>query len=537
MTEFQSLPAPRKKRQSGSNQSGKTCVDIKIRKRKKTIFATEQKLYNEKKRLEELQDLKKAKEGGVITDEQIVELAPSEQEVLDGRPVIFRPNPGPQTEFLQSSEEEVLFAGSRGGGKSFALIIDPIRYVEHKNFRALVIRKTMPELRQLIGWAKDIYAAAYPGTKWREQEKIFVFPSGAKIEFGYLETETDVDRYRGQEYTWIGVDEITLFANEDSINRLLGSLRTTDIALKTYFRATSNPNGPGRSWVKRRFVDKAPAGVVYEWYLDTPIGKFKKTRKWISSKTTDNPILVQRDPGYLAWLASLPDLLRRAWRDGDWNAAEGVAFPDFDPAVHVVKAFDIPQNWLKFRACDWGFTSMAVCLWIAADEDANLYVYREYKTKLVTADRFAGNVLQLEKGEKVRYGIIDGSVGDQRGISGPTVDEQMRLCGCIWRYADKSPGSRIAGKNLIHRYLAVDEFTHQPKMKIFDNCVELIEELSSLPIDKNDAEDVDTDCADHAYDALRYGIMSRPNVVSAFDSWASMNPNPRPVVVDSKFGY
>ncbi len=109
--------------------------------------------------------------------------------------------------------------------------------------------------------------------------------------------------------------------------------------------------------------------------------------------------------------------------------------------------------------------------------------------------------------------------------------------GCIWRYADKSAGSRIAGKNLIHKYLAVNEFTNKPKLFIFDTCKELIEELSSLPIDKNDQEDVDTDCADHAYDALRYGLMSRPNVVSAFDSWANMNPNPSPVVVDAKFGY
>lgn len=497
----------------------------------------EERLRKEKKRLETLREANKAKDSNFITEESIKALSPKEQDTLNGKPVLFRPNPGPQTEFLESSEDSVLFAGARGGGKSFALIIDPIRYVENKNFRALIIRKTMPELRQLIGWAKDVYQQAYPGTRWREQEKIFVFPSGARIEFGYLETDSDVDRYRGQEYTWIGVDEITLFGNEESIDRLLGSLRTTDRDLKTYFRCTSNPNGPGRAWVKRRFVDKAESGTTHSYYLDTPLGKLRKTSKWINSKTTDNPVIVNRDPGYLAWLASLPELLRRAWQDGDWNVAEGVAFPDFDAKIHVIKPFEIPQNWLKFRACDWGFTSMAVCLWFACDEDNNIYIYREYKTKLVTADRFAANVLQLEKTDKVRYGIIDGSAGDQRGISGPTVDEQMRLMGCIWRYADKSPGSRIAGKNLIHRYLSVDEFTLRPKLLVFENCKELIEELSSLPIDKNDAEDVDTDCADHAYDALRYGIMSRPNIVSAFDSWASMNPNPRPIVVDSKFGY
>ncbi len=456
---------------------------------------------------------------------------------LGGKKILFQPNPGPQTEFLAANEDEVLFAGARGGGKSFALIIDPIRYCGNKNFRALVIRKTMPELRQLIGWAKDIYFEAFPGTKWKEQEKIFVFPSGAKVEFGHLENDSDVDRYRGQEYTWIGVDEITLFGNEESIDRLLGSLRTVDAALKTYFRATSNPNGPGRAWVKRRFVDKGVPGERFFKIIDTSLGQMTKTGKWINSKTTDNPVLIERNPQYLGWLGSLPETLRKAWLEGDWNVAEGIAFPDFYYPTHVVKQFDIPANWLRFRACDWGFTSMAVCLWFAVDEDNNVYIYREYKTKLVDAPRFAGNVLQLEKGEKIRYGIIDGSVGDQRGISGPTVDEQMRQVGCIWRYADKSPGSRIAGKNLVHKYLSLNEFTQKPTLYVLDNCKELIEELSSLPIDPNDAEDVDTDCADHAYDALRYGLMSRPNTVSAFDSWAQMNPNPRPIVVDVQFGY
>lgn len=537
MNEFKSPPPKPKRQPSQKRRLESNGLSASASKRELSIRKLEEKLNQERAKLKNLKQADKAIEKGFVTEEQVNILPPKEKETFNGRPVIFRPNPGPQTEFLASVEDEVLFAGARGGGKSFALIIDPLRYCEHKYFRALVIRKTMPELRQLISWAQDIYPQAFPGVRWKEQEKIFIFPSGAKIEFGYLENEIDVDRYRGQEYTWMGIDEITLFGNEDSIDRLLGSLRTTDSNLKTCFRATSNPNGPGRAWVKRRFVDKAESNETYEFFLDTPVGRMRKTRKWINSKTTDNPVLVQRDPGYLAWLASLPELLRRAWQDGDWSVAEGVAFPDFDTKIHVIPAFEIPSSWLKFRACDWGFTSMAVCLWFACDEDGNIFVYREYKTKLVTADIFAGNVLQLEKEDKVRYGIIDGSVGDQRGISGPTVDEQMRLCGCIWRYADKSPGSRIAGKNLIHRYLSINPFTHQPKLKIFDNCKELIEELGCLPIDKNNAEDVNTDVADHAYDALRYGIMSRPSVVSAFDSWATLNPNPRPVVVDPTFGY
>lgn len=529
---------PKKFKSRRRKGSGHKSVVKSIKKKKKTLAELTAKMQTEKIAKKRLENIQSKAAANVIEPETLFEeLEYYDRKKLQERPVIFKPNPGPQTAFLAATEKEVLFAGGRGSGKTDALIIDPLRYCENKNFRGLIVRKTMPELRDLINRARDLYPQAFPGTKWKEQEKIFIFPSGAKMEFGYLENESDVERYRGQQYTWIGVDELTLFPKEETLDRLLSSLRTVDPTLTCYFRAATNPNGPGRAWVKRRFVDKGDSGSHIEVKIDTPIGPMVITRKWLNSKLQDNPILLDNNPQYMAAMANLPEALRRAWLDGDWNAADGVAFPDFNPAVHVVKPFAIPSSWLKFRCCDWGFTSMAVALWIACDEDSNLYVYREYKTKLVTADRFAGNVLELEKGERVRYGIIDSSVGDQRGISGPTVDEQMRMCGCVWRYADKGPGSRIAGKNLIHRYLAPDNYTGRPKLVIFDTCRELIEELSSLPIDDNDAEDVDTDCDDHAYDALRYGIMSRPNIVSAFEQWANTNPNPAPTVIDSTFGY
>ena len=137
-------------------------------------------MREEQKKLADLRELNKKKDNNFITEESLKALTAKEQDVVNGKPVLFRPNPGPQTEFLEASEDTVLFAGARGGGKSYALIIDPLRYADNKNFRALILRKTMPELRQLIGWAKDIYLQAFPGTRWKEQEKSFVFPSGAK---------------------------------------------------------------------------------------------------------------------------------------------------------------------------------------------------------------------------------------------------------------------------------------------------------------------------------------------------------------------
>jgi hypothetical protein len=82
--------------------------------------------------------------------------------------------------------------------------------------------------------------------------------------------------------------------------------------------------------------------------------------------------------------------------------------------------------------------------------------------------------------------------------------------GCRWRPADRSKGSRVAGKNEVHRRLQVDEYTEEPKMVIFDTCRHLIAQLPTLPLDKHNPEDVDTKSEDHLYDALRYGLMSRP---------------------------
>jgi len=118
--------------------------------------------------------------------------------------------------------------------------------------------------------------------------------------------------------------------------------------------------------------------------------------------------------------------------------------------------------------------------------------------------------IENESGENIRYGVLDSSLWHKRGDTGPSLAEQMILKGCRWRPSDRSKGSRIAGKNELHRRLQVDEFTEEPKLVFFSNCTNLISQLPSIPLDKKNPEDVDTHAEDHLYDALRYGIMTRP---------------------------
>ena len=131
------------------------------------------------------------------------------------------PNEGPQTDFLAAAEKDVLYGGAAGGGKSFAMLIDPLRYCHIKEHRALILRRSMPELRELIDKSRELYPKAFKGAKFREVEKLWNFPSGAKIEFGFLEKDADVYRYQGQAYSWIGFDEITHLPTEFGWNYTL----------------------------------------------------------------------------------------------------------------------------------------------------------------------------------------------------------------------------------------------------------------------------------------------------------------------------
>ena len=108
----------------------------------------------------------------------------------------------------------------------------------------------MPELRDLINHYQRLYSRAFPGAKWREQEKEWRFQSGAKIEFGYAENMTDVLRYQGQSYTWIGIDELPQYPSPDIYNFLRSSLRSVDPNIPVYMRATGNPGNVGSQLVK-----------------------------------------------------------------------------------------------------------------------------------------------------------------------------------------------------------------------------------------------------------------------------------------------
>jgi len=462
--------------------------------------------------------------------------------------VLFKPNEGPQTEFLAASEREVLYGGSAGGGKSYAMLADPLRYMGHPQFSGLLLRHTTEELRELIFKSQELYPKIWPGIKWSERKMQWTAPSGARLWMSYLDRDEDVLRYQGLAFSWIGFDELTQWATPYAWNYMRSRLRSTATDLPIFMRATTNPGGRGHHWVKKMFIDPSPYNRSFDATdIDTtevlryPAGHSKAgkplfKRRFIPARLSDNPYLSQAGD-YEAMLLSLPEQQRRQLLDGDWDIKEGAAFTEFDRHVHVIEPFNIPNNWVKFRACDYGYGSYSGVLWFAVAPNEQIVTYRELYVSKVLATDLADMILDLEAEDgNIKYGVLDSSLWHKRGDTGPSLAEQMISQGCRWRPSDRSKGSRVAGKNEIHRRLQIDEFTEEPRLVFFNTCTNVISQLPSIPLDKKNPEDVDTKSEDHLYDALRYGIMSRPRF-SIFDYDPMGRPGGGMRVADATFGY
>lgn len=532
-------PKPKQKVRSKAKESVKATLArtrTKVAKAEQSLRSAKQHAEHVKQKLKSVNKALDGKEQQLITQDVIDSASKNVQEHINQQDVVFKPNVGPQTDFLAASEREVFYGGARGGGKSYAMLVDPLRYCDKTHHRALLLRRTMPELRDLITHSQRLYNRAFPGAKWREQEKEWRFPSGAKIEFGYAENMTDALRYQGQSYTWIGIDELPQYPSPDIYNFLRSSLRSVDPKVPVYMRSTGNPGNIGSQWVREMFVNPTVPNSTFNLEVNTPTGTKIITRRFIPAKLQDNPYLTQTDD-YYAMLASLPEVQRKQFLDGDWDAFEDSAFPEFSKSVHVVDPFEVPKGWQKFRSADWGYSSPACVLWFAIDYDNNLWVYRELYTKKITADVFARKVLIAEKDEYIRYGVLDASTWAKRGDIGPSIAETMIQTGCKWRPSDRTPRSRISGKLEIHKRLKLnDDKKKEPGLRIFSTCRNLIRTLPILPLDDNNLEDINTNVEDHAYDALRYGCMSRP-MHTSYASRMYKQPRPQYNPVDRIFGY
>lgn len=409
-----------------------------------------------------------------------------------------------QREFLASRARYTAYGGARGGGKSWALRRKlAAMCLRWPGLRAMLVRRSYDEVKG--NHLSQLLAEYGAVCRWSEGEKTLWFPRGSFIKFGYCDAESDVQRYQGQEYDVIAIDEATQLS-EMQFAALKACLRGTGPCPRRMY-LTCNPGGIGHAWVKRLFVDR-----------DFRAGEDPDDYCFIPAQVYDNPVLMEADPGYVRQLESLPAGLRDAWLYGRWDVFAGQFFPEFSAERHVCPPMGLPDGWRCFAAMDYGFDMLAVLL-IAVDGAGGLWVLRELcrpGLNLSEAGRAAVEFFGAE-GARVAYIAASPDLWNRRqdsGRSGVEILSAVPGMPPLLRADDR----RVPGWRALREYLAEGA---EAALHICAGCTTLIASMGALCFDQRRAEDA----ADHPHEvthapeALRYAAMSRlPPPAAADDS-------------------
>jgi len=433
---------------------------------------------------------------------------------------------GPQSALISCPVFEVFFGGARGGGKTDGVLGDFLEHADTygKDAIGLMIRRQRTELVETIERSKAIYTPL--GWTFHEQDKMWRAPNGARLRFAYLERDSDAEGYQGHSYTRLYFEEIGNFPSDRPILKLMATLRS-GAGVPVGFRATGNPGGPGHQWVRARYIDPAPLG--FQLIKDAVSGL---ERVYIPSRVHDNKYL---GDSYVAQLkASGSKELVKAWLEGDWSVIEGAFFDCWDSSKHVIRPFEIPKDWLRFRSADWGSAKpFSVGWWAVASDDFStrsegdgvctlprgaIVRYREWYGKSspntglkLTAEEVAQGILdRTPPGETIVYGVLDPAAFAVDG--GPSIAERMHKTGVSFRRADNKRVAQmgaLGGWDQMRQRMKGDG-DGRPMIYCFSTCVDSIRTIPALQHDQDKPEDLDTDGEDHAADEWRYGCMSRP---------------------------
>jgi hypothetical protein len=461
------------------------------------------------------------------------ELKPRDESL--NQTVIWQPGPK-QASFISCPADDVGYGGSRGGGKSDAVIGDWLghEYEFGEAAIGMAFRRTTVQINELIERSKQILTPL--GHKWHEQGHFFRGPKGGRLRFTYLERDADADNYQGHSYTRLYPEEIGTFPNEQPINKLFATLRSGH-GVPCQMKSTCNPGGPGHNWVKARY---RLSGILtkpsyYEFDLINPFTKKRivKRRAFVPAKVTDNKYLGDDYVANIMMAGSAK--LVKAWLEGDWDIVDGAFFDGWESGKHVIRPFEVPKDWLRFRSMDWGFATPFSIDWWAVCPDPHevetasgrqsiiprgaLILYREWYGAndgqpniglRLTAEQVADGIIEREHSEKIAYGVIDPSAFAHQ--NGPSVAERMFAQKVQFRKADNTRVSRdkgaLGGWDMMRARLRGDGET--PMLYVFSTCKDFIRTVPVLQHDSDRPEDLDTEQEDHASDSARYACLSRP---------------------------
>lgn len=409
------------------------------------------------------------------------------------------------------------YGGAAGGGKSDALLMGGIiACITFAGAKIGYFRQTYTQLEGPGGAIMRSQELIKPTgiAKYSGQQHRWTFKNGSILQFCHLEHENDVYNYQSQQFDIILFDEATQFTIS-KIRYMMTRLRATVSGVIPFVAMATNPGNIGHAWFKSQFVHAGEPEQVHE--VEVEEGKFE-THMFIPAKLSDNVVLEERDPEYRKNLENQPEVIRRQLLEGDWDIAEGVAFPEWRANKHICSPFAIPEEWTRFRALDWGYAKPYAVGWYAVDFDGRIYKYRELyawggKPDVGTREDpedVARKILQLEKGEKIRYAVADDAIFGSRQDNSPTIAEQFNRSGVYWQPVGKGKGSRISGKLEVHHRLKVPDDGELPMFVVFNNCRHTIRTMPNLILDQDNPEDIDTSQEDHIFDCDRYSCMANP---------------------------
>lgn len=449
------------------------------------------------------------------------------------RPPIWKALPGSQSLFLNSPVREVCFAGTRGPGKTDAMLMSFAQYCGRgygDYWRGIIFRRNYKHLDDIISKSKRWFnrSAQKPRFLAGSSSLKWVWPTGEELLLRAFEDEEDYWSYHGHEYPFIGWEELTswpsinCYESMKSCNR--SSFQGTQALphLPRLIRSSTNPYGVGHNWVKNYFIDPAPYGKII-----TDADGNKRVALFGSIK--ENPFLGAE---YIKTLQSITDAnKRKAWLEGSWDITSGGMFDDlWDATKHVIKPFPIPYTWRISRSFDWGSSKPFSCGWWAVSDgtDATLKdgTTRSFprKTAFRIGEWYGSNGVPntgiYMPAKKVAEGILirERQMGIENRVQpGPadsaiyavtdeaSIGQNMESEGVFWTPADKRPGSRKNGWELFRdRLNAVVMDDDKPGCYIFDTCRDFIRTVPPIARDTRDPDDVDTDAEDHAADDARY---------------------------------
>lgn len=420
-----------------------------------------------------------------------------------------------QEEFIDCDAKYQVYGGSKGGGKSYACRAKSVlACMSVAKLRGIAFRRTMPEIEEnMVNPMLDELpdgVAEYNGSK-----HILHFANGSTLRFAYCENMKHVRRYQGIQYDFVCIEELTQW-REDEWRILMNCLRTTKKGVRPVFFGSTNPGDVGHGWVKRLFIDR----------------KYKSNEKasdyaMIKAKLWDNKILVNNDPDYVQNLTSLPEKLRRAYLDGDWNVFEGQYFEEYREEITCCRPFTVIGVKRRIIAIDYGRAKPACALWMSLLNDGRVIVHRELYGAGMSYDQFAARIKALTpETEKIDFMVCDpAALNKESDDTRHTLAKAFKSAGLP--ICKEAQNDRIDGWNTVRKYIQPYQDAETKKqttlLTIFTNCENLMRTIPEQIHDATVVEDLDTNGEDHAVDALRYGLMALSGNIASLSDVSKLN--------------